>query len=84
MLFYYVMFEKERRGNIENQIYLDNSRVIYKVIFFFNEIFIDFFDVLKLVIKGYVRYDLIVYSWMLLFNNCMKNCKFYFVFLIFL
>lgn len=84
MLFYYVMFEKERRGNIENQIYLDNFRVIYKVIFFFNEIFIDFFDVLKLVIKGYVRYNLIVYSWILLFNNCMKNCKFYFVFLIFL
>lgn len=84
MLFYYVMFEKERWGNIENQIYLDNSCVIYKVIFFFNEIFIDFFDVLKLVIKGYVRYDLIVYSWILLFNNCMKNCKFYFVFLIFL
>lgn len=55
MLFYYVMFEKERWGNIENQIYLDNLCVIYKVIFFFNEIFIDFFDVLKLVIKGYVR-----------------------------
>lgn len=82
MPFHYVMFEKERRGNTENQTYLDNSRVIHKVIFPLNEILIDFFDVLKSVTKGYARYDSIAHSWTLLFNNCMKNCKFHFVFLI--
>lgn len=55
MPFHYVMFEKERRGNTENQTYLDNSRVIHKVIFPLNEILIDFFDALKSVTKGYAR-----------------------------
>lgn len=55
--FHYIMFEQERRGNTENQTYLDNSRVIHKVIFPLNEILIDFFDALKSVTKGYARYN---------------------------
>lgn len=47
----------ERRGNTENQTYLDNSRVIHKVIFPLNEILIDFFDALKSVTKGYASFD---------------------------
>ncbi|XP_048778133.1 translation factor Guf1, mitochondrial-like isoform X1 [Ostrea edulis] len=47
----------ERRGRTENQTYLDNSRVILKVIFPLNEILIDFFDALKSVTKGYASFD---------------------------
>lgn len=51
------MSEQDRRGNTENQTYLDNSRVFHKVIFPLNEILIDFFDALKSVTRGYARFD---------------------------
>ncbi|XP_078324001.1 translation factor Guf1, mitochondrial-like [Crassostrea virginica] len=47
----------DRRGNTENQTYLDNSRVFHKVIFPLNEILIDFFDALKSVTRGYASFD---------------------------
>ena len=51
------MYGQDRRGNTENQTYLDNSRVFHKVIFPLNEILIDFFDALKSVTRGYARFD---------------------------
>lgn len=73
--FHYIMFEQERRGNTENQTYLDNSRVIHKVIFPLNEILIDFFDALKSVTKGYARYNSVECRWTFSYNNYMKNCE---------
>ncbi|XP_061164750.1 translation factor Guf1, mitochondrial-like [Saccostrea echinata] len=47
----------DRRGRTEDQTYLDNSRVMLKVIFPLNEILINFFDELKSVTKGYASFD---------------------------
>lgn len=46
---------QDRRGEQLDQSYIDNKRVMFKVIFPLNEIVIDFFDVLKSKTSGYAR-----------------------------
>lgn len=47
----------ERRGNILDQTYIDNTRIMFKAIFPLNEILIDFFDELKTITSGYASFD---------------------------
>ncbi|XP_052077454.1 translation factor Guf1, mitochondrial-like isoform X4 [Mytilus californianus] len=47
----------ERRGEILDQSYIDDTRIMFKVIFPLNEILIDFYDELKSVSSGYASFD---------------------------
>ena len=50
------IFFQDRRGEQQEQSYIDETRVMFKVIFPLNEIVLDFFDVLKSNTSGYARY----------------------------
>ena len=47
----------ERRGVQKDQTYIDNTRVMYKVVFPLAEIIVDFFDELKSISSGYASFD---------------------------
>lgn len=47
----------DRRGEIVDQKYIDDKRILFKVIFPLNEILIDFFDELKNLTSGYASFD---------------------------
>lgn len=46
---------QERRGESREQSYIDDNRLLFKVVFPLGEVVVDFFDELKSVTKGYAR-----------------------------
>ncbi|GFN83825.1 translation factor guf1 homolog, mitochondrial [Plakobranchus ocellatus] len=46
-----------RRGQLKDQSYIDDSRVMIRVIFPLSEILVDFFDELKSLTSGYASFD---------------------------
>ena len=50
-----VWFLQDRRGEQSEQIYIDNSRVMFKATMPLGDIVIDFFDQLKSITSGYAR-----------------------------
>ncbi|KAK2165573.1 hypothetical protein LSH36_48g03046 [Paralvinella palmiformis] len=46
-----------RRGQLKDQLYIDNKRIMFKVVFPLNEIIVDFFDELKSITSGYASFD---------------------------
>ena len=49
---------QERRGELLDQMNIDNTRIMMMVKFPLNEILVDFFDDLKSVTSGYARYKI--------------------------
>lgn len=50
-----VRADQDRRGQPKDQTYIDNKRIMFKVIFPLAEIIVDFFDDLKSNTSGYAR-----------------------------
>ena len=46
---------QERRGEQNEQVYIDNTRVMFKAVMPLCDIVIDFFDELKSITSGYAR-----------------------------
>ncbi|KAK3740977.1 hypothetical protein RRG08_005668 [Elysia crispata] len=47
----------DRRGQLKDQSYIDDSRVMLRVLFPLSEILVDFFDELKSLTSGYASFD---------------------------
>lgn len=50
------MFFKSRRGEQQEVVYLDESRVMLKYLLPLNEVIVDFYDELKTQSSGYARF----------------------------
>ena len=56
-------YSQERRGEQLEQAYIDNKRIMFKVVFPLNEIVLDFFDELKSITSGYARWKHMCCNW---------------------
>uniref|UniRef100_A0A2C9KE91 Translation factor GUF1 homolog, mitochondrial n=1 Tax=Biomphalaria glabrata TaxID=6526 RepID=A0A2C9KE91_BIOGL len=52
-----IRIHKNHRGRLRDQSYIDDTRVLFKVLFPLSEILVDFFDKLKSLSSGYASFD---------------------------